>query len=211
MVLILLQSLLWSCNDSEANSLNTWVDQEGISNGEVYAIDDFGISILWTAYKFSDRIGVSGTFGDYVVYKENESGSIEKILSKLKLIIPTEYVESGNAIRDFKLRAYFFEVFNTSSITGTVLNAKDGKGIISLKMNDISIDTPFTYVLKDGKIVIFTHINLESWKGEKALTRLSEEYHKIHEEADAISRLWPDLDVVIKLPVIKNQLELKYR
>lgn len=176
-------------------------DSKEISKNEAYTLDDLGITIAWTAYKFTDKVGVSGTFEDYTLNKESVSGSVESILKKLKLSIPTECIDSGNAIRDFKLTTYFFEVFNTPSITGTILNAKEGEGIIRLKMNANSLKTPYTYSLQNDTIVLFTHLDLKRWKGEEALSTLNTECYELHKGTDGISKLWPDVDVTIKLPV----------
>ena len=194
---------IMACNNSQTNPFAEQ-DGKGISQNETYTLDDLGISMIWTAYKFTDKIAVSGTFEDYTVTKENESGSIENILTKLKILIPTECVDSGNAIRDFKLRTSFFQSFNTSTISGTILNAKDGEGNIKLQMNDISINTPYTYSFHKDTLVLFTHLDLVKWKAEKAITNLNEECFELHKGGDGVSKLWPDVDVVIKLPTNKN-------
>jgi hypothetical protein len=199
--LLLLLSILWSCNNSKKKPTATMADSKEISKNEAYTLDDLGITIAWTAYKFTDKVGVSGTFEDYTLNKESVSGSVESILKKLKLSIPTECIDSGNAIRDFKLTTYFFEVFNTPSITGTILNAKEGEGIIRLKMNANSLKTPYTYSLQNDTIVLFTHLDLKRWKGEEALSTLNTECYELHKGTDGISKLWPDVDVTIKLPV----------
>lgn len=149
---------------------------------------------------------MSGTFEDYTITKENESGSIENILTKLRILIPTEYVDTGNAIRDFKLGTSFFEAFKTCSINGTVLNAKEGEGMIKLNMNNISLNTPFTYSFQKDTISLFTHLDLKRWNGDKALARIEKECVAHLEGVDHISKLWPDVDVLIKLPVNNNNL-----
>lgn len=202
--LLLLPLLIWSCTNSENNSSASWFEETEISENKEYAIDDFELSIGWTAYKFTDRVGVSGTFEDYILNKENLSGSVEDILNKLQLSIPTESIATENAIRDFKIRTYFFQVFNTASITATVTNAKEGEGNVKLRMNNISRNTPFTYSHENDTILLFTHLNLKKWKGEEALAELNKECYELHIGADGISKLWPNVDVVVKIPVNKS-------
>ena len=202
--LLLILILLWSCNNFTNNPSAVWPTQGEASDNEEYVVDDLGISVVWTAYKFTDRVGVSGTFEDYTFNKENASGSVESILNKLKLSIPTECVDSGNAIRDFKLKTYFFEMFNTAAITGTILNAKKGEGAIKLKINNLSLNTPYTYSLQNDTIVIFTHLDLKRWKGEEAITMFDKECVEHLKGTDGVSKLWPDVDVVIKFPLNKT-------
>ena len=153
-----------------------------------------------------DKIGVSGTFENHTIYKDDSPGSIENILNRLQLSIITESIATDNAIRDFKIRTYFFKVFNTPTITGTVINAKDGEGFIKLRMNNMSRNTPFTYSLENDTILLFTHLNLKKWKAEEALVKLNEECYELHKGIDGISKLWPNVDVVVRLPVDRTVL-----
>ena len=202
--LLLLPLLIWACNNSKKNTTATWIEEIEISDNEDYAIDDFELSILWTAYKFTDRVGVSGTFNDYTINKKNTSGSIEDILKNLQLSIPTESIDTENAIRDFKISTYFFKIFNTNTINATVLNVHEGEGVIKLEMNNISHNTPYTYSLENDTIILFTHLDLNEWKGEKALANLNKEYYELHDRTHDTSKLWPDVDIVVRLPVNRN-------
>ena len=168
-----------------------------------YAIDTSGISILWTAYKFTNKTAVSGTFNTYTFENKKTSGTIETILKKSKLSISTSTVNSGNPIRDFKLDTYFFKAFNTSEIRGTITKVNKSKGLIDLKMNRTSKKIPFTYTIAKDTIRLFTNLNLSHWKGEEALKTLNTQCYEHLKSTDAISKLWPNVDVVIKIPVNK--------
>ncbi len=104
---------------------------------------------------------------------------------------------------DFKLDTYFFKAFNTSEITGTILKTKEGEGVVKLKMNSTSKKIPFTYSLENDTIMLFTNLNFKKWKAEDALTTLNEECYELHKGPDSVSKLWPGVDVIIKLPVRK--------
>lgn len=196
-----------ACNNSRNSTSGANQNREVVSEHESYTLDNLGISMVWTAFKFTDKIAVSGTFEDFTINKKDVSGSIENILTKLKISTPTEAVDSGNAIRDFKLRTSFFKAFNTSSITGTILKAKEGEGTLKLKMNNISLNTPYTYSLQNDTIVLFSHLDLKKWKAEEALSLLNNECAAHLKGDDGISKIWPDVDVIIKLPVNKNDTD----
>ncbi len=68
-------------------------------------------------------------------------------------------------------------------------------------MNDISNDVEYDYTLKNDTLFLSTHLDLYNWKGEKALKSLNKECYELHAGLDGISKLWPDVDVTIKLPV----------
>ena len=124
LMLLLIVIGMISCNNYDKKLPNTGSKQNQFSKQQQYTIDTSGISILWTAYKFTNKTGVSGTFKTYKLENKKASGTVENILNKSKLSIPTATVNSSNPIRDFKLVTYFFKVFNTSEITGTITKAK---------------------------------------------------------------------------------------
>ena len=193
----------WSCNTSEEKKQGT-AEVNKAEEEYVYSIDTSGVSIVWTAYKFTSKLGVSGTFNDYTIITKEESGSIEAILNDLKLTIPTATVDTKNPIRDFKLNTYFFKVFNTPQLQGTIANAKLNEGSIKLEMNNRSRKIPYTYARQNDTIVLFTHLDLNLWNAGEALNMLNEECYELHKGADGISKLWPDVDVSIKLPLKKE-------
>lgn len=200
--LILLCGII-SCENSEKKPYQKISGQKQISKQQQYTIDTSGISVLWTAYKFTNKTAVSGTFNTYTFESKKTSGTVENILNKSKLSIPTATVNSSNPIRDFKLDAYFFKAFNTSEIIGTITKAKESEGIIDLNMNRTSKKIPFTYTIEKDTIRLFTNLNLTYWKGEEALETLNTECYELHKGTDGISKLWPDVDLVIKIPVNK--------
>lgn len=197
---------MMSCNNSEQKPSDKTSSQNKYSELQKFTIDTSGLSILWTAYKFTSKVGVSGTFDTYTLDNKNTSGTVEEILNKSKLSITTASVNSNNAIRDFKLDTYFFKAFNTSNITGTILKTEKGEGVVKLKMNNTSKKIPFTYAIENDTIRLFTNLNLNYYKGEDALKTLNEECYELHKGADGESKLWPDVDVVIKIPVYKKPL-----
>ena len=203
--LILLCGMV-SCNNSEKNLPITGSDQNQFSKRQQYTIDTSGISIIWTAYKFTNKIGVSGTFTNYTFENKKTSGTVEDLLSKSKLSIQTATVNSGNPIRDFKLDTYFFKTFNTSEIRGTISKIKKYEGIISLTMNGTSKNVPFTYTIENDTERLFTNLNLSFWNGEEALKTLNEECNELHKGTDGLSKLWPDVDITINLPIHKTLL-----
>jgi len=193
-----------SCNNSDKKLSNTDSYKSQVSKQQHYTIDTSGISILWIAYKYTNRTGVSGSFKTYKFENKKASGTVENILKKSKLSIPTATVNSSNPIRDFKLNTYFFKAFNTSEIRGTIIKVKESEGVIDLKMNRISKQIPFTYSIEKDTIRLFTNLNLNYWNADEALKTLNTECYELHKGPDSISKLWPDVDVVIKIPVHKS-------
>lgn len=200
--IILLLTLFYSCNSPGSNASNA---QGEIIEEPEYRLEEFGISIQWTAYKFVEKIGVSGKFCDFTIHKRKSSGTIENILNDLQLTIPTESLVTENAIRDFKIKTYFFGIIGTPSINGTILTAKNGEGDIKLEMNNVSNTTRYTYSLENDTIVLFTHLDLKKWKGEEAIAELNKEWYGVYKGPDGVGNVWMDVDVSIRIPVNRHR------
>lgn len=198
-----LGGIVLSCNNSEKDKTKSIADKPS-EQLYSYTIDTTGISVGWTAYKFTNKVGIPGTFDRICFSNKNALEPIEKLLNKSQLSIQTASVNSNNAIRDPKIITFFFKSFNTSEITGTILSAKEGEGIIKLNMNRSNHETQFTYSIDNDTIQLFTNLDLSYWNGEEAITSLNTECYDLHKGADSISKLWPDVDIIIKLPVSKT-------
>jgi hypothetical protein len=174
-----------------------------------YSIDTAGILVNWTAYKFTEKIGVSGRFDSIRFSTKKSPTSIEDLLNSAKIGIKTGSVNSANAIRDPKLRAIFFKAFNTETIEGELLEVEEDKGVLALKMNMINNLIDYTYSYTKDTIFISTHFDLTKWNGENAIQALNKECYDLHKGSDGISKLWPDVAVKIKLPVKRNALVIE--
>ncbi len=187
--------MLFSCNNSEKKQTNENTN---------YSIDTHGITVAWTAYKFTDKVGVKGVFDDFEFKTEDKIGSIETLLETTIISIKAESVNSKSEIRDEKLRDIFFKIFNTKKIKGEILEASTGKGVLALNMNNTTNEIAYNYNLKADTLIIKTNLDLLNWKAEKALDTLNKVCYDLHKGTDGISKLWPDVSVVIKIPVTQN-------
>jgi hypothetical protein len=157
--------------------------------------------VLWTAYKFSEKVGVSGRFDSVLCSSDKNATSIEALLKSSKISISTNSVNSYNAIRDPKLRQTFFKIFNTDTIKGQIMEVDVKKGLLSLQMNSINKLTSYSYNYTNDTLIISTHLDLTKWEGKTALETLNKECNDLHKGPDGISKLWPDVVVKIKLPI----------
>jgi hypothetical protein len=197
LIYLILALFIFSCNSSEKKSLKDTTIQKTYN----YAIDTSGIQVLWTAYKFSEKVGVSGRFDSVLCSSDKNATSIEALLKSSKISISTNSVNSYNAIRDPKLRQTFFKIFNTDTIKGQVIEVDDKKGLLSLQMNGINNITSYSYNYKNDTLIISAHLDLTKWQGKTALETLNKECYDLHKGPDGISKLWPDVAVKIKLPI----------
>lgn len=180
---------------------NNAIEHKLALENPTYSVDTSGTVLQWTAYKFTDKLGVSGTFDTFNLDVKNQSGSVEAILKDAEMNIITSSVNSGNEIRDPKVRDSFFKIFRTDTIFGKIIGAKKGKGALELKMNTISNDVHYDYSVKNDTLFLTTNLDLMQWDGVAALNSLNTECYELHTGLDGISILWPDVDITLKFPL----------
>lgn len=199
--LLLMLMVLSSCSTKTKKPI---IEQVGYQTVEKknYTIDIEGATLQWTAYKFTNKARVFGSFNEYEVEMASTTPSlIEDQLRGAKITIATSSVNSSLALRDAKISNFFFKVFNTDTIKGELLTANRKNGLLSLEMNTMTNDVGYTYELKNDTLVMHTKINLENWDGTEALASLNQECYQLHMGTDGISKLWPEVAIVLKLPI----------
>lgn len=204
-MILLTLTFVASCHTSEKKKIKT-IENELNKQVYSYAIDTKGVSVGWTAYKFTNKVGVSGKFDNFKLSVVNDAKSIEGLLKQSKIAIYTASVNSNSEIRDPKLRVSFFKVFNTDTIKGNILKANNSKGLLNLEMNNITNPLEYSYSIENDTLFLSATIDLEKWKGKSAMQSLNKVCYDLHKGADGISKLWPDVDVTIKLPFKKTLL-----
>ncbi|PWL40415.1 hypothetical protein DKG77_06265 [Flagellimonas aquimarina] len=191
-----------SCNTRGKKEEKTKTGAELTEKKGVYSIDTAGAVLQWTAYKFTDKVAVNGTFDSFELHIENRNTSlIEELLQGAVINININSVNSGETIRDTKLRTYFFDVFGTDTIKGEIKTTLESKGEMILEMNAIANQIGYTYKMKNDTVFLSSAINLSHWEGEEAMISLNQECYELHMGADGISKLWPNVDITIKLPL----------
>lgn len=186
-----------SCNSPKKEKSEHHTDTLNIVVANAYASH---AKLQWTAYKFTDRIGVIGSFDDFSLQLNDKAETPEKVLVSGSIKINVASVNSKNVVRDAKLQTYFFDLLDGDTIFGKILDAQKGKGILELNINAICNTVNYTYVQKNDTLIMTTEIDLTAWEGQKAINTLNQECYELHMGTDMVSKLWPNVDVVLSIP-----------
>lgn len=207
MIMKLLRMLLLAMLSSTiffACSTGTKSGDENTENADAkketctYSYNADSTAFKWTAYKFTTRAGVSGTFDDITVTNTQTSENKLDVLTGAEFSITTGSVNSGNPERDPKVVEFFFgKLANTGTITGKINSIKDGEAVISLKMNDKNVDI-VGHISEDGdKVSLTAKVDMNDFDGMEAVTSLNEKCHDKHTGEDGESKLWPDVSIEV--------------
>ncbi|TGL61408.1 YceI family protein [Leptospira sarikeiensis] len=176
-----------------------------------YSVSQDATSLDWKAFKFTEKTGVGGKFTKVSISGAKSSANIPDALKGLKFSIDSLDLDSANPERDPKIKGTFFGNLKANGkISGSVSSAKleaDGKsgsGIVKLTWNGVTKDLPLQFTFENGVIEAKGSLDVNDWKGGKALAALNAACSELHKSKDGKSVLWPNVDIVIKSTLKKD-------
>ncbi len=161
-----------------------------------YAYDSSTSSLVWTAFKFTEKKGVEGTFNVISVESDGAAKDAKKVLDSISFLIETNSVETQNEERNGKIAKLFFGTIGTENIKGKIKSLSDnGKATIEIEMNEIKKDVVGEYTLEDANFSFTATIDVVDWKAGSAITALNTACKDLHTGADGKSKLWSEVDL----------------
>ena len=176
-------------------------DDETANEKEACVYNHVGESLNfnWTAYKFTEKTGVPGTFDDIVIEVADDAASVEAMLESVSFNINTGSVNSNEPIRDAKIAQFFFGTMsNTDKITGKIVDVEGDKAIINITINEFTIDLPATIQISGDTINLSATVDFKEFGGEEALTMLNQVCSEKHTGEDGESVFWDVVDINIQ-------------
>jgi polyisoprenoid-binding protein YceI len=167
------------------------------------------LEMVWVSYKYTDKTGVKGSFDEIEISGFGSGSEPSSVLLGSKMKINTASTNSGDAIRDPKIKSVFFGGMEDgleilAEITECSGNGTEGKLSADITMNKATVETPGTYAMRDGHIELRFKLDVASWSAMPALDALNEECEDLHKGADGKSILWPNVDVFVTAEFTKD-------
>jgi hypothetical protein len=191
-----------ACSDQPDAKTKDSANDKSSDTECIYTLINDSSAVNWTAFKTNERIGVGGHFDEIKVWTPDNAISPKNILIGTSFDIITTSVNTGNTERDPKLIKYFFTTLTDGHIIkGEIISAKGnsstGEGMIKMMFNGITNKIPYSYQIKENKIILKTGINLDEWDGANAVKTLNAECYDLHTGKDGVSKLWPDVEIQV--------------
>ncbi len=164
-----------------------------------YSVAENGVKVEWTAFKLTEKVGVTGTFNTTKLSGPTNAGSLVDLAKGLSMEIDGASIESANPARNATISQFFFQEFAPSpSITGKVesVDGDDAKGTlqIAVTMNGTTKMVPFAYTISDDHEVVATAtIDLMNFAAQKPFDSLHRACEEQHTGKDGVSKTWTDV------------------
>lgn len=168
-----------------------------------YSTDPNQIKMEWTAYKFTDKTPVKGTFTGTQVEGEVKADSLSALAQGLRMKLDGATIESGDPGRNLTVKDFFFAKFNPPfQMEAWVkdLQGTDTAGSLTLvlQMNGVSKEVPFAYTATpEGELTAKGGINLMDWNLQPAFDSIHQACETMHTGKDGVSKTWDVVDLKV--------------
>ncbi|OHX65611.1 YceI family protein [Flammeovirga pacifica] len=196
---------IWGCSSNNSTSeQNSNEKKTEVVSEKSYAYDASQTMVSFSAFKTTDKVAVSGRFQEFEVKttKETVSNPIE-ILEGLTFEIPVNSIETNDKSRNGKIVEHFFgSMLNTANITGTVKSTANGKALVDIALNGVTKEVALNLKVSENIILIKGNIDMSDWDALGAINALNKVCDDLHKGPDGKSKLWSDVDLVIKSKLV---------
>ena len=202
-LLLIITSLLFICcsNADESNNKQS-VEAEIIKETKddyIYKLGD--VMVKWTAFKHSAKAQVGGQFKSSIVEGFTEGTDLYSCVTGVSFKIPVNSTSTNDTVRDYKIvNSFFNTMVRTEFITGKIIALeKNGKGKLSINMNNNEVEKVFNWEMDDltKEIYVKTSIDVLNWGAQSSLDALNEVCLEQHTGPDGKNVLWPNVDITV--------------
>lgn len=174
--------------------------------GSSFFYDASSTKIMWTAYKFSEKVGVSGFLDSIVVENTILSRDPLSVFENASFLIYANSVNSANEIRDKKIADSFFgKMINPLIISGKMKSINIDTSLLVLKMNGVEREVPVLLNSKGTNVSLRGEININDWYASPALSSLNSVCELEHSGKNGSSVLWPNITILITTTLQKSK------
>lgn len=165
-------------------------------------------TLKWTAYKFTSRVGVSGTLDEIEYVTKRSSGSLSDLLKGASFTINPASVNSNLKLRDDRIWTSLFQKMAVDEVSGQFIDLNDKDGMLELTIGSTTREIPYVIQSDVNTISIETEIDLLDWQGKPGLDALNSVCEDLHRGPDGISKLWPDVSIKVSIPINPGNIAL---
>ena len=195
----LLTIVLFATLACTTSTKNTDDESANEQSACVYQHVNESLNFKWTAYKFTEKTGVPGTFDEITVTAADDAASLEDLLKSVAFSINTGSVNSNEPVRDAKIAQFFFGTMaSTSEITGAIKGVEGSNAIISLTINELTLDIPGTIEINGDTITLGATVDFKEFGGEAAVAMLNQVCSEKHTGEDGKSVFWDVVDINVQ-------------
>ncbi len=186
-------------NTPQKEAETTDTPQEATASTDcMYAFNKDSVTVSWTAFKTTEKIGVGGTFDQITIEGTENNASITNVFSNASFSIPVASINTNNPDRDKKIQEFFFgKLVGAETLTGKVVSIAEDKAVVAITLNGVEKEVEMDVATPDQSIALEAVIDVTNWNAQAGVDGLNEACHDLHMAGDGVSKLWPDVKISI--------------
>lgn len=162
------------------------------------------LKVEWTAYKFTEKKGVKGSFPSFQLKGADKAPSAKELFEGTSIEIDPQGLESGDPARNESLKTAFFKKMLGSKIKGSVVSFDPAISKIKIDMNGVSKVIPFRMKIEGTHYLAETDIDILDFKMKKSLESLNKVCKDLHKGPDGISKTWSQVSLSLSVELVEN-------
>jgi len=174
-----------------------------------YGTDPKQIKLEWTAYKFTNKTPVKGSFTSTTFSGPESAATVKDLFKGLSAEIDGKTPDSKDPVRNGNVaNSFFAKLANDGKITAktSLVQGDDQKGTIdiAIDMNGVNKVLTFDYTVADGVVTAKSHLDFPAFRLEEALDSLHKTCEAMHTGPDGESKTWGEADLTLTGPLKKD-------
>jgi len=164
----------------------------------------------WTAFKTTEKVGVSGSFKDYTLSSSTPGSTLSETLKGVKMSIVPSSVDSGVEIRNQTIATKYFAAFAPDTpfaVTVESVSGDEKAGTATLKVDingaQKTLDFPYT-VNEAGELTAKATMEMMDFGLKTAFDGIHLACEALHKGADGVSKTWTDVDLSVTAKISKT-------
>ncbi len=181
-----------SCQEETASNTETGQEKEIC----FYSYNEGSTTMDWTAFKYTEKAPVKGTFTEINVDGTLKSDNPMALLSSMSFSMPVSSISSQNEERDGKIMKQFFGTIKPENLTGKVVSlGMVGTAVLDVTMNALTKAVKGKYTFENGKFDFSASIDVVDWNALPGIEALNTICKDLHTGPDGVSKLWSEVDL----------------
>ena len=208
LLIICIAVIFFSCVNEKKTNQQVERISELENNDCVFSSDLKNTKVIWSGYKTTDKIKVTGQFKKFKsskIQQKNKYESIQSLIEGLDFTINVGSSFSGDEIRDENLKNFFFKFFTKNLVIDGKFGKLDKDSVnVVLKLFGQERSFKLHAYYENEIIHIKGHVNIIDQLGaKKAFESISQKCFDLHKGPNGISKTWQDVEIYIKAPITK--------
>lgn len=159
-------------------------------------------TIKFTGYKFTEKVGVSGTFKE-VEWVYNKTNDLNELFKGIEVTVDTSSIDAGKVARNSNIKGSLFKYWEDRYITlkSKSYDLKKKTLTMALTIGEKTTELPFSYK-KDGEGLLLTgQLDLLKLGYDNAFYALGKKCAAWHKGKDGKTKTWNTVDFEVSVPL----------